>query len=137
VPRVGFCRVDFCSPDLNRHAPVPRDKGRVERTVPPLLSVPRLLNLLENLSTRLLIPFSPFKITRRSTGLANRERKRNSFLRGRMIDACRNKTAAGTLRDRFKIPLTKGISSYWYQRRRFGYNSLVTSRSRWTPSIRR
>lgn len=37
----------------------------------------------------------------------------------------------------FKIPLTKGISSYWYQHRRFGYISLVTFGSRWTPSTRR
>lgn len=55
-------------------------------------------------------------------------------------DRCRRnkiaKSPAG-LPGRFKIPLTKGISSYWYQHRRFGYISLVTFGSRWTPSTRR
>lgn len=50
--------------------------------------------------------------------------------------AIKSAELAARLRGRFKIPLTKGISSYWYQRRRFGYNSLVTFGSRWTPRTR-
>lgn len=55
-----------------------------------------------------------------------------------MIDIVAIKIARSPteLRGCFKIPSTKRISSYWYQHRRFGYISLVTFGSRWTPSVR-
>lgn len=101
-----------------------RSEERVSFSVP---FCPALSNLLRNQLNRVFFYGDAFV------------QSRQPFLR-RHDDRCRrNKIAKSPtgLPGRFKIPLTKGISSYWYQHRRFGYISLVTFGSRWTPSTRR
>lgn len=93
-----------------------------------------LSNLLRNQLNRV------FFLQRRATHLSNRDYNSSRSCGDTMIDAVAIKSP-NRRRDcpsaRFKIPLTKGISSYWYQHRRFGYISLVTFGSRWTPCTQR
>jgi len=118
-------------PDLNRHAPFSGDKEdrrsreRVSFSVCIFFLGPTLSNLFRNQLNHVFF----YSVTH----LSGCE-LRNPLLR-RHDDRCRrNKIAKSPmgLPGRFKIPLTKGISSYWYQHRRFGYISLVTFGSRWT-----